>query len=49
MAKSKKLRGRRVRHRENRRLKYGSKAVPTHKRLGGRTGASMRSERSVRA
>lgn len=28
---------------------FGSKAVPKHKRIGGRTGNSMRSEKSVRA
>lgn len=47
MSKMKKLRGRRVRRRENRRLKFGSGSVPVHKRKGGRTGKSMRSERSV--
>lgn len=45
----KKTRSRRIRHRENRRLKFGNAAVPKHKRKGGRTGKSMRSERSVRA
>lgn len=49
MSKMKKIRGRRIRHRENRRLKFGTAAVPKHKRKGGRTGASMRGEHSVRA
>jgi hypothetical protein len=48
MSKARKTRTRRIRHRENRRLKFGSKAVPTHKRKGGRTGNSMRGEKSVR-
>jgi len=49
MSKGKTNRSRRLRHRENRRLKFGNAAVPKHKRKGGRTGKSMSSEKSVRA
>lgn len=38
------IRGRRIRHREKARLKFGNKAVPKHKRKGGRTGHSMRKD-----
>lgn len=38
---SKTLRTRKLRHRENQRLKFGNSAVTKHKRLGGRTGSSM--------
>jgi hypothetical protein len=49
MSKAGKIRTKRTRRRENRRLKFGNSAVPKHKRLGGRTGQSMRGEKSVRA
>lgn len=44
MSRSRSIRNKRVRRRENRRLKFGSSAVPKHKRKGGRTGASMRNK-----
>ena len=50
MSKGKAAREQRKRHQENRRLKFGTKAVPKHKRLGGRTGKSMRKNgKSVRS
>jgi hypothetical protein len=44
MSKMKKLRARRVRHQANQACKFGKSAKPTHKRLGGRSGHSMRKD-----